>query len=227
MRKLSLLFAAALFTGCIFGQEPEPPPEPLLPGGYKAVVDRTRPDPGQFSLAVVDTVDGVRFTTGPAGIAWRPNDVVQTPMVKVEGVFHLYGAPVGYREGYGIFLGGRDLETAEPEYAYLMVRGNGDFTIRRRRGSETETVVDWTSHAAVQRVSEDGEEPVNTLAAIIRGPDAEFLVNGTVVFRMPTGDVDPLGFAGVRINHRLDVGLTAWSLGPPPRPDAPGAPSGS
>lgn len=109
--KTAALIAATLgslaLTGGCTGPEPqEAPPEPeLMPGGYRMVLDRDRRDPGHFVTA--ETPDGVRFTTGPAGIAWRPADTVSAGEYRVDGTFTQMGAPVGYREAYGIFAGGR------------------------------------------------------------------------------------------------------------------------
>jgi len=215
LRLLSAFLGAVLFVGCAGGAEEQTPvEESLLPGGYKVRLDEGRSDPGQFSVS--DATDMMRFTTGPAGVAWRPRDVVSTRDIRVEGTLQVFGAPVGYREGYGIFVGGRNMESPSQSYAYLMVRPDGDFSIRVRKGDLTETVVEWTPHDAVQRVSLDGEEPMNRLVIQARGGLADFLVNGTRVFRMDVGDLSLEGVAGVRINHRLDVGLTGWSLAPPP-----------
>lgn len=215
MRLLPAVLVALFVAGCARGAEDQgPPEEPLLPGGYKAVVDAGTTDPGQFLVS--DSTGVVRFTTGPAGVAWRPQDVIAPGDFRVEGTLVLHGAPVAYREAYGVFVGGRDMESAAPSYAYLMVRAAGDFTIRTRKGDLMETVVDWTPHAAIQRVSADGEEPANTLVIQVRGTDADFLINDTRVFSMDVRDLRPQGLTGLRINHRLDVSLTGWSVGPPP-----------
>lgn len=209
-----LLLAAA---SCV--PEPEGPPEiPLLPGGYRVALDGDRLDPGQFVTA--ETPDGIRVTTGPAGIAWRPQDTVSVGDFRAEASFTLMGAPVAYREGFGIFVGGRNLAGPSARYLYLMVRATGDYVVRRRVGSATETIVDWLPHASVQRVDADGDTPTNTLAVeAVRG-EVRFLVNGTVVFRMPAAEAEPYGVTGLRVNHRLDLVLGQWSLGPPP-PETP------
>ena len=225
MKLLPALLAAVLAAGCIRDAQDEPPPEePLLPGGYKAVVDAGATDPGQF--VVSDSADVVRFTTGPAGVAWRPVDVIGAGDVRVEATFHLHGAPVAYREAYGIFVGGQNMDSANVAYTYLMVRATGEFTIRTRTGSVSESLVEWTPHAAVQRVSQDGDEPDNTLVIQVRGGDADFLINDVRVFTMDAGELRPRGLAGVRVNHRLDVGLTSWSVGPPPAVTPDSTPSG-
>jgi len=182
-------------------------------------LDRDRQDPGRFTTA--ETPEGIRVTTGPAGIAWRPQDTIPRGDFRVEATVTLMGAPVAYREAYGVFVGGRALDGPAASYLYLVVRATGEFTVRRRVGSATEAVVEWMSHNAVQRVALDGENPVNTLAIEVRGDETRFLVNGTVVFIMPTAEARPWGLAGLRVNHRLDLLLGGWTLGPPPPEEAP------
>jgi len=216
---VAALLAAAALGACVGVGENEGPPEiPLLPGGYRIALEGDRADPGQFVTA--ETPDGIRVTTGPGGIAWRPADTVRAGDFRAEATFTLMGAPVAYREGYGIFIGGRNLGESSPRYVYLMVRATGEFMIRRRIGGATETLLDWLPHAAIQRVDADGDTPVNTLAIEVRGDEVRFLVNGTVVFLMPVEEVRPYGWAGLRVSHRLDLVLGNWMLGPPP----PGAP---
>lgn len=190
---------------------------PLLPGGYRVAIDEEGAGPGRFETA--ETPEGIRITTGPTGIAWRPADTVTAGDFRAEASFTLVGAPVGYREGYGVFAGGRDLDGLRPSYIYLLIRGNGDYLVKRRVGEATETLLDWTPHNAVQRVSSDGDDPANQVGIEVREGETRFLVNGTVVFRMPVDEAAPYGWAGLRVNHRLHVLLGQWTLGPPQ--DAP------
>lgn len=200
------------------GDDDGAPDYPLQPGGYRVSLDGERLDPGTFQTA--ETPDGIRVTTGPAGIAWRPQDTVSAGDFRAEATLTLMGAPVGYREAYGIFVGGRELGGPWASYLYFMVRASGEFMVKRRIGDATETLLDWTRHIAVQQVLEDGENPVNTLAIEARDGELRFLLNGTVVFLLPLDETEPHGAVGLRVNHRLDVLLTGWSLGPPP-PEAP------
>jgi hypothetical protein len=206
---------AAACTGPEQG-DAEPDPN-LLPGGYAVRLDGDRIDPGVFTTA--ETADGIEVTTGPAGIAWRAQDTLSAGDFRVEAALILRNAPVGYREAYGVFVGGRRLAGPDLTYLYLMVRASGDFMVTRRTGSEVENLVDWLSHNAVQRVAIDGDTPLNTLAVEVRGEETRFLINGTVVFIMPTEEANPYGTAGLRVNHRLDLVLGRWSVGPPP-PDS-------
>jgi hypothetical protein len=124
-----------------------------------------------------------------------------------------YGAPVGYREAYGIFVGGIDLDGPDLEYTYLLVRPTGDFLVKRRIGEITETIHDWTPHDAVRRVIADGDEPQNTLAIAVLDGETSFFVNDAVVHTQPSARVRPYGVAGVRANHRLDIRVDDFLLG--------------
>lgn len=200
-----------LTTACSEGAPPQPvAAEEVSPRSYLVRLDSDSSDPGLFGL--VEDDDGIHIQTGPAGIAYRPEDIVHRGGFHVEATFVQYDAPIGYREAYGIFVGGLDLEGPDLEYTYLLVRPTGDFLIKRRIGEITETFVDWTAHAAVARVIEEGDEPRNTLKIdVVRG-ETTFLVNGIAVHSLPTPRVRPYGVMGIRANHRLDVRVEGWLL---------------
>lgn len=179
---------------------------------YSIRLDGEASESDRFHL--VEDDDGIRVQTGPAGIAYRSEDAVAAGDFRISATFLQYDAPVGYREAYGIFVGGLDLQTPEQEYTYLLVRPTGDFLVKRRIGETTETLADWSEHDAVARVREDGDQPVNTLAIEVVGPEVTFLVNGTVVHTLPTPRARPYGIAGIRVNHRLDVRVDDWLLVP-------------
>ena len=201
-----------LTTACT---EQAPPPtgavgEAARPS-YEVRLDSESSDADLFHL--VEDDDGIRVQTGPAAIAYRADNVVRSGDFLIEATFVQYDAPVGYREAYGIFVGGRDLDGPDLEYTYLLVRPTGDYLIKRRIGEITETFVDWTTQDAVHRVVEEGDEPQNTLGIDVVDGEARFLVNGVAVHTLPTSRARPYGVAVVRVNHRLDVRVDDWLLG--------------
>ena len=180
------------------------------PGSYTFRLDSERSDPGQFQISEAD--GSVRVLTGPAGIAFRPGEQVLRGDFRAEATFVQYAAPVNYREAFGIFFGGRDLENADQEYTYLLVRTSGDYLIKRRIGDILETLVDWTPHESVHRVATEGDEPENTLTVEVVQGQTRFQINGTVVHTVATATTRPYGVAGLRVNHGLDLRVTGWSL---------------
>ena len=116
------------------------------------------------------------------------------------------------------------LLAGEPVTAQRIVAdpATGDYLVKRRRGETTEVLVDWTPHAAVRRVANEGDEPENTLAVEVLEGRTSFLVNGTEVHHMPSPQARPYGVAGIRANHRLDILVRDWSLGAiPPATSTP------
>lgn len=201
-----------LAWGCA---EAEPIPEGLQTGpdarpNFEIRLDSESSDMADFQ--VVEDDDGIRVNTGPAGITYRADDTVTSGDMLVQATFRQYDAPVGYREAYGIFVGGIDLASPDLEYTYLLIRPTGDFLVKRRIGEVTETIVDWTPHPAVRTVEAEGDEPVNVLGVSVFEGEAHFLVNGDIVHAAPASRVRPYGVAGVRVNHRLDVRVDRWII---------------
>ncbi len=173
-------------------------------------LDSERDDPVDFQLTEDDA--GVHIVTGPAGIAYHPEEVIDRGDFRVDATFTQFGAAVGYREAFGLFVGGRELESPDLEYTYFLVRTTGDYLVKRRVGDITEVIVDWTPHEAITRVEVEGDEPQNTLIVEVEDGQINFIVNGQLAHSMAASAARPYGVAGLRANHRLDVRVTAWSL---------------
>ena len=207
------IVAAAALGGC--SSSDAPPSEATVADetarpSYTVRLDSESSDATDFRL--VEDDDGIRVRTGPAGIAYRPDDRIASGDLHLQATFEQFDAPVGYREAFGIFVGGIDLDGPELEYTYLLVRTSGDYLVKRRIGEITGTIADWTPHPSVQRVEAEGDRPVNTLGIDVFEGEVHFVVNGDVVHAEPLGRVRPYGVAGVRVNHRLDVRVDDWLL---------------
>lgn len=192
--------------------QPEPTARtgPAARPSYEVRLDSESSDIAEFQL--VEDDDGIRVQTGPAGIAYRPEDAVRSGDMRVEATFVQHDAPVGYREAYGIFVGGIGLDGPDLEYTYLLIRPTGDYLVKRRIGAITETLADWTAHPAVQVVRAEGDVPTNTLGIDVYDGQTHFMVNGDIVYTEAAARVRPYGVAGVRVNHRLDVRVDRWTV---------------
>ena len=173
-------------------------------------LDEATDDPAGFQFEPEGA--GFLATTGPAGIAWRSIDLVQGGDFTATATFEQLGAAPGHREGYGVFVGGRNLEFPDQAYTYFLIRSTGEYLIKRREGAETPTLVDWTSHPAILSVSQAGEEPTNTLTVRVNGEQVEFLVNDATVHTLSEDQVEPYGMAGVRVNHNLQARVSGWTV---------------
>jgi hypothetical protein len=212
MKRLFALVFAAILVAPLMAQQHQADPDKkvagggTLPSGWKGRLD------GAASMAGVKVLAmgaGVHFTTGPAGIYYRPAD-------KASGAFEAHATftqlePAAHPEAYGLFIGGSDLEGAGQKYTYFILRQDGKFMVKRRAGAATPTVADWTDNAAIKKADAAGK--MNNSLSIEVGKDkVRFLVNGTEVTSADAAQVDTNGIVGLRINHNLNVHVEGFAV---------------
>ena len=175
-----------------------------VPAGYALRLDRHNRDPADFVATFND--GGLQVQTGPAGIVYRPDQVVDAGRYAVRARFTEIGAPIGHREGFGLFIGGQDLEGTNQRYTYFLVRGDGRYIIRQRDGISTREMSNgWQSSEAVRAATVESGDMTNELAIAVDGGRVRFSCNGELVAEMPIGGLSAQGVAGVRVNHNLRV----------------------
>jgi hypothetical protein len=119
--------------------------------------------------------------------------------------------PAPHPEAFGLFIGGANLSAASQKYTYFLVRQDGKFLIKRRDGTATPNVMDWTDNRAIKK-TEGAAKGVNTLAIAVAPDKVRFLVNGTEVHTAAAGQVDTSGIVGLRINHNLNVHVETFGV---------------
>jgi hypothetical protein len=153
--------------------------------------------------------NGLQFKTGPAGIYYRPADT-KSGTYEVHATFTQVDASP-HPEAYGLFIGGSNLAAPNQKYTYFLIRQDGQFLIKRRDGSATPNIVDWTDSSAVKKTG-GSSQGTNTLSIAVAPGKVRFLVNGTEVGSAATAQVDTAGIAGLRINHNLNVHVENFEL---------------
>ena len=221
MRRPLLLAALALTATAASAQRPDP----LAPEGENLQTPPTwtvrfdgahgHGDPAGHAPtvgAVKDSVDvwfvnmtpGWHITTGPAAIFYHPASTAEGTY-HAEALIHLFD-PEGRNEAFGLFVGGRDLDTDAPAYDYFLIRNSGEFLVKRRTGDATEVLHPWTPLPAIATFDEDTAGAVANTLAVEAGADAVvFRVNGMEAARLPRSAVRTDGVVGLRINHALNV----------------------
>ncbi|TVP42500.1 MAG: hypothetical protein EA350_15585 [Gemmatimonadales bacterium] len=195
-------------------------PVPGLPDGWMAHFDAAAGG-GEHAahaaaqeLSFADMAPGWHIETGPSGIFYRHEFRGQGTFA-LESEIHLFD-PGERRESFGVFFGGSALHDPETRrYAYFLVRRDGSFMIRERRGTELVDVAGWTEHEAVQGW-DDRPEGATSVPNVLRVEAGEtevvFLVNGQEVRRVPRADVAVDGHFGLRVNHNLNLHVTRVGL---------------
>jgi hypothetical protein len=194
---LSLLAAAPAFAQ-------EKAAAPALPDGWEMRLDNAKADRAKVRFEQMGSASELHAWTGPAAIFWQA-----TPLsgnYRFSTTFTQMKAPT-HPEAYGIFIGGKNLDQDNQEYGYLAIRGDGKYTIKHRAGAEVHTIVDWTELPALKKQDADGKA-TNTVAFEVSGGFVKALVNDVEVKRWEKAYWSGDGFAGLRINHQLDVHIS-------------------
>src|SRR5437867_8227375 len=178
-----------------------------LPTGWHARTDKNR----TLSDAKITTMgSGMHVTLGPAVVLWRDRD-------KATGNYHVVATFTQTRnprhpEAYGLFIGGSHLADAGNRYTYFLVRGDGKFLVKRRvAGDSTADVKAWTESDAIVKADSAGKA-TNELSIQVRGGTVSFRVNGKEVYSAKAAELDTQGIVGYRVNHNLDVHLSALGI---------------
>jgi hypothetical protein len=213
MRKLFALGIAVLFAAPLVARQHQADHDKKIEGGGSLPAGwKGRLDSGGTSTAGVKMTPmdgGVHFMTGPAGIYYRPADK-STGAYAASATFTQM-EPAAHPEAYGIFIGGSDLDGENQKYTYFLVRQDGKFLIKRRTGSATPTIADWTDSPAIHKADASGRM-TNALAIDVGRDKVRFLVNGTEVTSTEPSKVDTKGIAGLRVNHNLNVHVEGFSV---------------
>ena len=171
----------------------------VLPDGWKHRFDL--PGMKLEHTRVMRHGDDLHITSGPPAIYYDPATTASGVYTVTATFTHL--AKGEHREGYGPFVGGVDLDGANQQYLYFLIRQDGRFLVKQRVGAQTKGLVDWTSHSAITPFGKDGRM-TNALSIVVGADHVRFLVNGIEVARQPKAVVAD-GIVGLRINHQLDV----------------------
>jgi len=200
--RLVLLSLALLVTAApLSAQESE------RPADWKVRFDRSASD---SDLYFVDMPPGWHITTGPACILYNPANIVSGPF-RVDAKIFLF--PGDRREGYGIFIGGANLEDENQSYLYFLIRKDGRYLVKHREGNDTHEFFPWTENSYIVPHT-GGDDPVeNVLSIEASETEILFLINGNKVMSFDRARVNADGIVGLRVNHGLNLHVAEFNVG--------------
>ncbi len=217
MRSIAFaVMAAAIAATPLAAQQPRHDPDHAvagggqLPTGWQARLDR--PTGKMADVMFMPMGNGYHVKLGPSGIFYKPTDTA-TGAYTLSASFTQNAAPT-HPEAYGVIFGGKNLEAANQDYMYFLVRGDGKYMIKHRAGTEVHTLADWTDHAALRKQDASGKA-TNVLSVDATPTTVRFLVNGQQVASHARADVPYLntdGIVGLRVNHNLNVHVDGFTV---------------
>jgi hypothetical protein len=205
---------ALVLLGClqsvdrVVAQDEEKPPPPE---GWVVRTDAGGRGGGEPDF--MDMPPGWHITTGPAAIFYQPGLTAEGDF-RVESEVFLFD-PGRRNEGFGIFIGGSDLDGDGQVYTYFLIRRDGSVLVKRRDGADTSTLYGWEPRDAVVTWEERGEDEAtakNVLAIESRGGELAFFVNGEEVHRLSADGQHVDGVVGLRVNHGLNLHFSSLEV---------------
>lgn len=191
----------------VLAQDDKPPP----PEGW--VVRTDAGGHGGGDMDFMDMPPGWHITTGPAAIFYEAGATAGGSF-RVESEVFLFD-PGRRNEGFGIFIGGTDLDGPGQAYTYFLMRRDGSVLVKRRDGDVTSTLLGWTPADAVVTWEERGDDSAtakNVLAIEAGGGELAFFVNGEEVHRMSASGQHVDGVVGLRVNHGLNLHVASLEV---------------
>lgn len=219
MKSLSVILLLFVLIGSsavqeIKAQQPDPqkpvPKNLAVPSEWEVRLDSPDTnitigsDPDSADIFFVNMKPGWHITTGPRAIFWHPASTAKGTY-RIHTKIHLFD-PKGRNEAFGLFFGGENLKEENQTYTYFLLRNSGEYLIKKRIGSETKLVKDWTKTSAMTVYDDTSKSSVpNTLSVEVGENEVSFFVNGEKVDTLPKDQLDTEGFVGLRVNHRLNL----------------------
>lgn len=181
-----------------------------LPDGWHARLDKA--DASLSAVQFTRAGDDLHVKVGPAAIYYDPTNTMEGSY-RTSATF-VQAEPSRHPEGYGLFVGGQNLEGENQDYLYFLVRQDGSYLIKHRAGSETHVIEDWTEHTAVAQPGTGGAA-TNTLSVEAGPRRVRFLINGEeVASYADVPMMNTTGIAGLRVNHNLDLRIENFEVEP-------------
>lgn len=191
-----------------------------VPEGWEVRLDHEMEDvtissnPADADVYFVNMIPGWHITTGPAGIFYHPANTASGDFT-IKSELHFFNPGDRNREGYGIFMGGADLQSDNQSYIYFLLRNTGEFLVKKRTGEETEVLKNWTSSSAINKYESGVTETssiMNTLEATVVGNVITFSINGEEVASLNASGLTTDGIFGLRVNHSVNLHISDLSL---------------
>ena len=123
-------------------------------------------------------------------------------------------------DGYGVFIGGTDLEGERPGYPAFVLRRDGSAAVVGRRAGADTLLVPWTRHEAVVAHPGDGTAQ-NVLRTVADAATVTFLANDRELVKLPRAPLRLEGVIGPRVGAGVNVHASRLDLTyrlAPPRP---------
>ena len=182
------------------------------PAGWKWVTDSdakivTTLDPPAGSFLFGTMAPGWHVTSGPGLLLFEPTHTSRGRFVLESEAFLFPGESTS---GFGVFVGGTDLEKKGRFVAFL-IRRDGSAAIESVESGRVTTLHPWTKAPSILPGTPGGDVK-NVLRVEAETQAVTFLVNGQRVTEVPRNDNRFDGIVGLRVGENLNLHVTNLDL---------------
>ena len=216
---------AALVVGAAAIPAAQEDPDRKVAGGVTVKGWQGRTDPGnKQGLTVNDSKfspegKGYRLTTGAAGLYWNPANSGKGDFT-VRATFTEPKQTYNHPHPFGVFIGGRDLDSETPSALYCVAYRNGNYLVRMfSEGKVVQVSGKPAPNDAVHKAAGPDAEVVQEVGWNVKGDRLECVVNGAVVWSGAKADVtgpgklqSTDGITGIRVSHNSDALVTNFAV---------------
>ena len=188
------------------------PNEDKRPTGWLVRSDGTTKGVAGDTVKLINRGKGVYLTSGPTSIVWTPKNVASGKFL-LQGVMYSGRSNATIADGFGVFLGGKNMQTPNAQYTEFLVKNDGQYGVFQHIGAKRVALVDWTTVAGITLHSGRQDESVrNTFRVIVDDKLVQLVINRTLATSMPRAVFQPDGEYGVRIGTRQQFQIESLGL---------------
>lgn len=151
---------------------------------------------------------GWHITTGPSAILYDPGHQAHGRFAIETEVFLFPGTN---NEGYGVFLGGADLESPAPSWVAFLVTRDGSATVQRLTNGTVTAIFPVTRSSAVKPHPGQGTSH-NVMHVLVEGDSVVFSANGERIVALPSSDLRLDGTFGFRVGTDANLHVSNFDL---------------
>lgn len=179
--------------------------------GWKGKVDAAAAKAGKTvnDSKFAASGDDLHLTIGPAAVYWKDSNTASGNYT-VSASFKEPKISSDHPHPYGIFIGGKGLDSDTPTLLYCVAYGNGTFLVRGFNAGAVVTASRRGPNDAVAKAAADGSVTQN-IAWTVKDGTASCAINGQTVATFDqaalaaNGITTTDGIYGLRVSHNLDV----------------------
>ena len=183
--------------------------------GWKGKIDARAASQGRTinDSKFAESNKDLHLTIGPAAVYWKDSNSASGDYT-VSATFKEAKPDAGHPHPYGIFIGGKDLDTDAPTLLYCTAYSNGNYLVRGFNAGKVVTLTPrGASHASVNKAGADGV--TQTIAWTVNDGSASCSINGQQVASydkaaLANALASTDGIYGIRVSHNLDVVVSGF-----------------